>query len=230
MASEEDQKLAQHTLGLIAKNQEVSNHVSLLLQIDSTSLSICSKDLSKFLKNIYKELQNGFKLPNSAFQNLLLIQSSNYKNDDYSNVEEFADIFALILQQQSKYCSNKEIVSTIEQAVLSKKVSTNIINGYAKIIQTEMYQNLAEVIDSLADLLQEGNQSEEINLAILACIASASEVAKITEKGLAILENNIDSSDENIRGLSFKGLRSAQDKGHKSEVFELWCNNVVANL
>ena len=108
---------------------------------------------------------------------------------------ELADVFAIILQQQPKYHSNKQIVSIIEQVALSKTINANIINGYAKIIQAESYQNLTGVIDSLADLLQEGSQSERLNLAILACIAGASQVAKLSEKGLVVLENNIESAD-----------------------------------
>lgn len=228
VANEENKKLAQHTLGLIAKNQKVSHQASLLLRIYSTLNSIDSKELTKLLKNICKELKNGFKLHDSAVNSLLLIQLFKHENEDYSSTKEFADVFSQTLRLQLFH--NKEIVSAIEQAILSKKINSNIINGYAKIIQAESYQNLTGVINGLAELLQEGNNSERLNLAMLTCITGASQFAKIPEKGLVVLENNIDSSDENIRSLSFKGLRAAQDKGSRSEVFESWCSNVIANL
>jgi hypothetical protein len=63
------------------------------------------------------------------------------------------------------------------------------------------------------------NQTEKINIAIIACISYASEISNISEKCLFILECNIDSDDENIRILSFRGLRAAIDKGYKSETF-----------
>jgi hypothetical protein len=74
------------------------------------------------------------------------------------------------------------------------------------------------------------NQTEKIKIAIIACISFASEIGNISEKFLLILECNIDSDDENIRIISFRGLRAAIEKGYKSEVFTEWCNNIFTNL
>jgi hypothetical protein len=224
LVGEESRELAQSTLELVARNQEISFQASLSLRIDSIKPSISTKDLNKLLQDIHQELRKGFELTDSAIQKLLMIQFFKQESEDYSN------IFAYILAKQPKYCSNKTIVSVIEQGILSKKVSSDIINRYNKIIRERSYLNLDKVIDTLADLLQEGNETEKLNLAMLGCISSAAEVAKISEKCLSVLESNIDSFDENIRSLSFRGLRAAQDKGYKSEIFKIWCNNVIGNL
>ncbi len=41
----------------------------------------------------------------------------------------------------------------------------------------------------------------------------------LSKKCISVLEINIDSLDENIRSLSFQGLRANQKKGYKSEIF-----------
>ncbi|EAS05901.2 helicase carboxy-terminal domain protein (macronuclear) [Tetrahymena thermophila SB210] len=230
LVGEESRELAESTLELVARNQEISFQASLQLRIDSIKPSISSKDLNQLLYDIDQEMRKGFELTDFNIQKLQMIQLFKQKSEDYSNLQKLFSIFAYILMKQPKYCSNKTIVSAIEQGILSKKVSSNIINVYKKIIRERSYLNLDRVIDTLADLLQEGNETEKLNLAILGCISSAAKVAKISEKCLSVLESNIDSFDENIRSMSFRGLRAADDKGYKSEIFKIWCNNVISNL
>ncbi len=57
------------------------------------------------------------------------------------------------------------------------------------------YINLDKVIDTLADLLEAGNETKKLNLVILSCISSAAEVAKISQKCISVLETNIYSLD-----------------------------------
>ncbi|EAR95365.2 helicase carboxy-terminal domain protein (macronuclear) [Tetrahymena thermophila SB210] len=231
LVRDESRELVQSTLELAAKNQEISFQASLLLRIDSIKPPISTQDSNKLLKDIHHELRNGFELTDFTIQKLLEIQFFEQKMEDYSNLENFSNIFAYILVQQPKYCSNQTIVSVIEQRILSKKVSSDIINGYNKIIREGSYLNLDNAVDTLAECLQEGNQTEKLNLAMLRCISSAAEVAKnISKKCLSVLESNIDSSDENIRSLSFRGLWAAQDKGHTSEIFKIWCSDAITNL
>ena len=60
-----------------------------------------------------------------------------------------------------------------------------------------------------------------MSLAILACISNASRVAEIPEKGLFVLENNLNSSDAYVRNLSFRGLMWAKEKGYfKSKILK----------
>ena len=56
-------------MGLIAKNQQLPNETEILLQINNIDPAfIDSSDLTKLLKNIYKALEAGAKLPNSAVE------------------------------------------------------------------------------------------------------------------------------------------------------------------
>lgn len=42
-------------------------------------------------------------------------------------------------------------------------------------------------MDSMANILQNGEYSEQLNIGILSCISSVSQVTKLSEKGLAVL-------------------------------------------
>ena len=50
------------------------------------------------------------------------------------------------------------------------------------------------------------------------------------EKGLIILESNLNNQNELIRNLSYKGIRCSYDKGYKSSTFELWCVDLIKNV
>lgn len=57
-----DQKLANSILNKVSQNQEVSDQIRLILQIENIQITINSDTLNKILKSTYKEMQNGFKL------------------------------------------------------------------------------------------------------------------------------------------------------------------------
>ncbi len=65
------------------------------------------------------------------------------------------------------------------------------------------------MIDILADYLDKYNMNNSIdlNLAIISVIACAAKFYEIPEKGLQILNNNINSNDPRLRSKSYKGLR-----------------------
>lgn len=204
----------QSPLGLVAQYQEIPFQARLLKRIDSIKPSISSNELNTLLKDIIKELRKDFKLTYSTIEKLLVIQSHKQESGDYSALGGFLNIFARSLMKQPKYCSNKKIISIIEEGILSKKINKGIVNGYNIIIREKSYLKLGMVIDTLADLLINSNNSNELNKVIFGCISSAcaAEVSVISEKCLSLFEFYLldDSSDsEIIRSLSFRGLLTA---------------------
>ncbi|KAL4473568.1 hypothetical protein ABPG74_022432 [Tetrahymena malaccensis] len=230
LLTEESRELVQNTLQLVSKNEYISFQTSLLIRIDNIKPTTCNKYLNELLKNIHEELSNGFELTDFIIQKLIMIQTLKQENEEYSNLDDISNIFIYILNKQPKYHSNKIIVSAIEQKILSKNVTLNIVNIYQNIIRQRSYLNIDDVTNKMADLLIEGNQIQKLNISMLLCISGASEVFKISKKCLKILECNIDNQNENIRSLSVRGLIAAQNYGYNSEIFKLWINSIFAQF
>ena len=112
-----------------------------------------SLDLKMLLVSIYAELEIGSFLSDLSSQKLLEICLFKHKNNDFFNLQEFANIFAFILQKNPiLYSSKPEIITIIELSINNRKVTFNILNSYKLIIQLEKYKNSVETMNSLVSL------------------------------------------------------------------------------
>ncbi|CAF4032753.1 unnamed protein product, partial [Rotaria sordida] len=221
---------------LIAENQTIPEDLQDIIRLslgihlkkttDSELLCLC-----ELLKYMRKEFGKEQKFSDRSISTLL--ESNISKNIIKNNLDltnELIDIYALILMQDPDKSSNEIIVDSLENTILSKRVTKNILNAYKEIIKQKKFQTnrFSNVFGVFIDILNHDEHYKNLHIDILVCIALASESTKISE--FKYLESNLSNDNELIRSWSFRGLRAAYEKGSNSLIFKQWCNHIVAKL
>ncbi|CAF3027326.1 unnamed protein product [Rotaria sp. Silwood2] len=124
----------------------------------------------------------------------------------------------------------KPFIDGLENAIISKIINENILNAYKEIVKQTRCQtkNFPKVFDVFIDILNQDKNYAKFDFDILVCIALASESTQISE--LKHLENNLSNDNEMIRSWSFRGLRTAHEKGSYSSIFKKCCDNIIDKL
>lgn len=234
-SSQQIQTLAEARQLLFSLNQYITkaellpqNFVQLGYILDNFLL--CQKDVISLLD----KCQNLALLPKAVIESIITIFCSTLdvelqrsckiilkkiKSSDQSLTKRLTKLFVEETAQlsESRTTNPQEIlIEKLQREIRERNLTIETLSAYLAIIKTSLTKQLVQnikltnaviqIFDNLSDLLIGKEQSQEVNLAILKCLASSPIVIPPTDKILKILTKALTGEIAYIRGIAFHGF------------------------
>ena len=180
-----------------------------------------------FQSQVCLELKEKFQLSDIVIEDVLgLIKRS----ERIHHVDNLANLIELTIEEDSSFFESKSFVSLIEQCLLKKTMLETILPCYCRIIKEKTYCKIEESLTVLAEHFnkhsKDSNMPDDILIPLVDAMYCASKcVNKLPDCCLKFVENNLNSSNEIVRGYSFRCLRNAE-----TDMFRDWCGQLLENL